>query len=262
MTFAYDVVSVLEDVTLTIPKGRMLAIVGRSGAGKSTLTDLILRLHDPTRGLVTIDGIDLKELRQEPFRHLFGVVSQESLLFNDTVLNNIRYGRSEISDERIRDAARIAKVYEFAARLPQGYDTVVGDRGIRLSGGQRQRVALARAIAHRPDVLILDEATNSLDSESEHEVQAAINEIIHHTTVIVISHRLSTVQHADAICVLDRGSIVDVGRHEELLVRCALYRNLCELQFLDVGRVAGVGDEHGTLPPTLAGGHNRSTTSE
>ena len=229
--FSYGHAPVLENVSLEIRRGEVVALVGPSGAGKSTLADLILRLYDPDSGEILLDGINLRKFRQMEYRRLFGVVSQESLLFHDTVRNNIAYGRREISEEDIQRAARIANAHDFIMSLPQGYDTLVGDRGIRLSGGQRQRVAIARAVVSNPAILILDEATSSLDSGSERLVQEAIDRVIESTTAIVIAHRLSTVLHADKIVVLDGGRIVDMGSHSELLERCKLYRRLCELQF-------------------------------
>lgn len=229
--FSYGQGQALEDVSLEINKGEVVAFVGPSGAGKSTLADLILRLYDPDSGGIFIDDIDLRNLRQQEYRRLFGVVSQESLLFHDTVRNNIRYGRDDLTDEAIERAARIANAHDFIMDLSQGYDTAVGDRGVRLSGGQRQRVAIARAVAANPPILILDEATSSLDSQSETLVQHAIDRVIETTTAIVIAHRLSTVLHADRIVVLDQRRLVDQGTHRELLKRCRLYRELCSLQF-------------------------------
>jgi subfamily B ATP-binding cassette protein MsbA len=232
ITFAYEQNLVIRDLSLTIVRGQMIAVVGRSGAGKSTLTDLILRLYDPTAGAILLDGVDIRRLRQAPYRHLFGVVSQESLLLHDSIRNNIRFGRDDISDEQVAEAAQLAHARAFIERLPEGFDTVVGDRGIRLSGGERQRVAIARAIAHRPEILILDEATSSLDSESEREVQLAVDHLLESATAIVIAHRLSTILHADRIVFLHDGEIADTGSHQELFERCAPYRRLCELQFL------------------------------
>jgi subfamily B ATP-binding cassette protein MsbA len=229
--FAYGTSPALQDVTLDISKGDVMALVGRSGAGKSTLTDLVLRLYDPDRGRVLIDGIDVRTLQHHAYRRLFGVVSQESLLFHDSVLNNIRYGRDELSDADVVRAATVANAHEFIMALPRGYDTIVGDRGVRLSGGERQRIAIARAVVHRPQILILDEATSALDSESERQVQVAIDQITENTTSIIIAHRLATVRQANRIVVLDRGRILDIGRHIELLERCPAYRTLCELQF-------------------------------
>jgi subfamily B ATP-binding cassette protein MsbA len=232
VSFAYDTRKVLHQIDLEIQKGSIVALVGPSGAGKSSLADLIMRFYDPAEGRITIDDRDIRTLRQASYRKLFGVVSQEPLLFNATVRENIAYGRDGLTEEDIVYAARIANAHEFImAELPQGYDTLVGDRGIRLSGGQRQRVAIARAMAHRPQLLILDEATSSLDSESERLVQQAIDKALHHTTAIVIAHRLSTVVNADKIVVMDQGSIMDQGKHSELLRRCELYQRLCHLQF-------------------------------
>ncbi len=231
VSFSYGAAgSVLQHVTVQVRRGEMLAIVGPSGAGKSTLVDLILRLYDPDLGVVSMDGVDLRTVAQADYRKLFGTVPQETLLFHDTVRENIRFGRL-LSEQQIVDAARLANAHGFISQLPQGYDTVIGDRGVRLSGGERQRIALARAIAHRPQILILDEATSALDSESERLVQEALESITRHTTTIVIAHRLSTILHADMIVVMDRGRVVDCESHGVLLQRCSLYRRLCELQW-------------------------------
>jgi ABC-type multidrug transport system fused ATPase/permease subunit len=231
VSFSYDGRTAIDHLTLEIRKGEFIALVGPSGAGKSTFADLVLRLHDPDSGQVRIDGVDVRSLRQREYRQLFGVVSQENLLFHDTVRNNIRYGR-DVSDEAIERAARAAHADRFIATLPQGYDTVVGDRGVRLSGGERQRVAIARALVHNPQILILDEATSALDSESERLVQEAINQVVQSTTAIVIAHRLSTVTHADRIVVLNDGRIEAIGRHEQLLSTSATYQRFCQLQFV------------------------------
>ena len=231
VSFAYGDAPVLEDVNLEIRRGETVALVGPSGVGKSTLADLVLRLYDPVSGRITIDGRDLRTLRQRDYRRLFGVVSQEALLFNTTVRENIAYGREGASGDDITRAARIANAHDFIQELPRGYDTMVGDRGIRLSGGQRQRVAIARAIVGRPPLLVLDEATSALDTESEKAVQEAIDRIIHETTSIIIAHRLSTVLHADQIVVLCEGRVEAIGRHEALLRASPTYSRLYRLQF-------------------------------
>jgi len=231
VSFDYGGERVLEHVSFEIKKGEVVALVGRSGAGKSTLADLVLRLYDPVSGRITLDGRDVRTLGQVSYRRLFGVVSQEALLFNATIRENIAYGREGLSDTDIVRAARVANADDFIMEFPQGYDTLVGDRGVRLSGGQRQRVAIARAIAGRPAILILDEATSSLDSESERLVQQAIDRAIEGTTSIIIAHRLSTVLHADKIVLLGRGGVEAIGRHGELLASSETYNRLCRLQF-------------------------------
>lgn len=231
VSFSYGADPVLGHVDVEIDRGRTVALVGPSGAGKSTFTDLLLRFYDPSEGSITIDGKDLRDLQIAPYRSLFGVVAQENLLFNDTIASNIIYGREGISREQMVAAAEAANAAEFIENLPQGYDTFVGDRGIRLSGGQRQRIAIARAIVHQPEILIMDEATSSLDTESERQVQAAIDKVVQGRTSLIIAHRLSTVLHADRIIVLENGRILDQGKHAALYERCTLYRRLCDLQF-------------------------------
>ena len=229
--FSYEGNPVIRNINLEIRKGEMLALVGPSGGGKSTLVDLILRFYDPQEGRILLDGTDIRELRLQGYRKLFGIVSQEPLLFHTSLRENILYGRPDLGDEDMRRAARIAYAETFIEAMPKGYDTVVGDRGLRLSGGQRQRIAIARAVVNRPHVLILDEATSALDSESEREVQRAITDISRMGTSIVIAHRLSTILHADRIAFIQGGAIQQIGRHEELLESSPAYRRLCEIQF-------------------------------
>lgn len=231
VTFAYDGEPTLCDVSLTVKVGEVLAIAGPSGGGKSTLVDLLPRLYDPTHGAITIDGVDLRALRIADLRRLMGIVTQETILFNDTVRNNVAYGHPEISDERIVAAARVANAHDFILQMPEGYQTVIGDRGVRLSGGQRQRLAIARAVLKDPPILIFDEATSSLDSESEQLVQQAIDRLMQGRTVFVIAHRLSTIQNADRIIVMDQGRIVQEGTHRELVAQEGLFRKLHEMQF-------------------------------
>lgn len=230
VSFAYgDGDPVLREINLEIRKGETLAVVGPSGAGKSTLTDLVLRFYDPTMGSIRLDGVDVREFRQDSYRRLFGVVPQECLLFNASIADNIAYGRKG-DREAVQEAAWVANAEEFIDRLPEGYDTLVGDRGVRLSGGQRQRIAIARAIFGNPQILILDEATSALDTESERLVQAAIDEILKRMTALVIAHRLSTIQEADRIAVLNQGSLEAVGPHEALLRESVTYRELADYQ--------------------------------
>ncbi|TAN43965.1 MAG: ABC transporter ATP-binding protein [Rhodospirillales bacterium] len=230
-SYSYGAVQALRNVSLSIHKGETVALVGPSGAGKSTLIDLLVRFDDPTSGSIALDGQDIKGFSQDGYRRLFRMVPQESMLFNASLYDNIVYGRSGITKEQVEAAAATANSHEFITALPEGYATHVGDRGIRLSGGQRQRVALARAIVDNPSILILDEATSALDSESERQVQSAIDRVLGSVTAVIIAHRLSTVLHANKIVVMDKGVIVDSGSHQDLLERCALYKRLCELQF-------------------------------
>ncbi|HEU4643309.1 MAG TPA: ABC transporter ATP-binding protein [Gemmatimonadaceae bacterium] len=236
VSFAYDAAQepVLSDITFTARKGDVIALVGASGAGKSTLVDLIPRFYEPTGGCIRLDGIDTREITLPSLRSLTGIVSQETVIFNDTVRNNIAYGRGErYTDAQIEAAARAANAHAFITELPQGYDTPLGERGTRLSGGQRQRIAIARALLVDPPVLILDEATSALDTESERLVQEAIDRLLEGRTVFVIAHRLSTIQNATEILVLDRGRVVERGTHESLLALRGAYYRLHALQFGD-----------------------------
>ena len=222
---------VLSDIDLVVPAGSVLALVGPSGAGKSTLVDLLGRFYDVSGGRITVDGVDLRDVTVRSLRDLLGVVSQDTVLFHDTVRSNIAYGRPGASTEEVERAARAANAHTFIEALPQGYDTVVGERGTRLSGGQRQRIAIARALLRDPPILILDEATSALDTESERLVQDAIERLLEGRTVFVIAHRLSTIQRADRIVVLDGGRIRESGSHHELLEAGGVYRHLHDLQF-------------------------------
>jgi subfamily B ATP-binding cassette protein MsbA len=218
---------------LTIPAGHTVALVGPSGAGKSTILNLIPRFYDIERGSVTIDGQNVRLVTIASLRGAIALVAQEVSLFDDTVRANIAYGRFGASSAEIEEAARAAAAVAFIRELPQGYDTIVGEHGIRLSGGQRQRIAIARAMLKNAPILLLDEATSALDSESERQVQRALNALIRGRTTLVIAHRLSTIQGADLICVVDRGQIVETGRHPELLARGGLYARLYAMQFAE-----------------------------
>jgi len=233
VSFGYeDGPRVLSEVSFEVRRGEIVALVGSSGSGKSTTMDLLPRFYDPSEGRITIDGVDLRDAPVESLRRQLGIVTQETILFHDTVRANIAYGLSEVSDEEVRRAAVAAHADAFVQRLPHGYDTVIGERGVKLSGGERQRVAIARAVLRNPAILLLDEATSALDTESERLVQDALERLMRDRTVLVIAHRLSTVQHADRIVVLEHGRVVASGTHRELLDQDGLYRRLYDLQFV------------------------------
>jgi subfamily B ATP-binding cassette protein MsbA len=229
---------VLTNINLKLPKGTTLALVGSSGAGKSTLADLVPRFFDPTDGSILIDDQNLKTLDLVQIRKAMGIVGQETFLFNNTVRYNIAYGNFDASDEKILEAAKRANAYDFIMQLPKGLDTMIGDRGVMLSGGQRQRLAIARALLQNPEILILDEATSALDTVSERLVQQAIDELSRDRTTLVIAHRLSTVQKADQIAVMEKGRVIELGTHEELLKKGGTYSKLCSLQFADTSEPA------------------------
>jgi subfamily B ATP-binding cassette protein MsbA len=225
---------VLHDINLEVAPGELVAIVGSSGAGKTTLVHLLPRFFDVTAGAIRIDGHDLRDVTLSSLRSQIGIVAQDTILFNDTARNNIAYGQTNASQQRVLEAARAALADDFISAMPEGYNTVIGERGFRLSGGERQRLSIARALLKNAPILVLDEATSALDSESERLVQQALHNLMVGRTVFVIAHRLSTVRRADRIVVLENGSISDVGSHEELLTRLGTYRRLYELQFIDL----------------------------
>jgi subfamily B ATP-binding cassette protein MsbA len=232
--FSYDERQpVLKNINLKIQEGEILALVGASGAGKSTTFNLIPRFYDPTSGEILLDGIDLRDITQTSLREHIGIVPQETLLFGGTIRENIRYGKLDATEDEIIAAAKAANAHQFITELPDGYDTIVGERGIKLSGGQRQRVAIARAILKNPRILLLDEATSSLDSESEHLIQEALSRLMQNRTTIIIAHRFSTVRGANRIAVLDKGELVELGTHDELIAKNGIYTKLYEMQLLN-----------------------------
>lgn len=222
---------ILEDIDFAIPRGSVIAFVGETGSGKSTIANLVARFYDPTEGRITLDGHDLRDVDMASLRRLIGVVTQETILFNDTIGNNIRYGRPGATMEEVIEAAKQANAHDFIMREKEGYDKVVGEKGCKVSGGERQRLAIARAILKNPPILILDEATSALDTATEQLVQEAINHVMADRTVFAIAHRLSTIRHANQILVLDKGRVIERGTHDELLARGGRYRKLCEMQF-------------------------------
>jgi subfamily B ATP-binding cassette protein MsbA len=226
VSFAYSGEYVLKNINLKIPKGKTIALVGPSGGGKSTLADLIPRFYDATTGSITMDGIDIKNIRLKSLRDKIAIVTQESILFNDSVYNNILFGKPNATEEEVIQAAKVAFAHDFIMELENGYQTNIGDRGMKLSGGQRQRISIARAVLKNPEILILDEATSALDNESEKWVQEAVSALMQNHTALVIAHRLSTIQHADEIIVIEKGEIVQRGKHLELVASEGLYKKL------------------------------------
>src|SRR5262249_13051429 len=239
VSFAYreiegDGLPILRNVNLEVGAGEIVAVVGSSGAGKSTLVHLIPRFFDVTSGVIKLDGHDIRDISLASLRAQIGIVTQDTILFNDTVRNNIAYGRPNVDKAAVLEAARAALAHDFIMRLPEGYDTVIGEKGLRLSGGERQRISIARALLKNAPILILDEATSALDNESEGLVQAALQNLMPGRTVFVIAHRLTTIRRVDRIVVLENGCITDSGTHEDLLTRLGTYRKLYELQFMDL----------------------------
>ncbi len=230
VSFAYENIKVLKNINLKVQKGQTIALVGQSGSGKSTLVDLIPRFYDVLEGEISIDGVNIKNCKISALRNLMGNVNQEPILFNDSVKNNISFGTTEAEDEEIRNAAKIANAHEFIIKSEKGYETNIGDGGTKLSGGQRQRLSIARAVLKNPPIMILDEATSSLDTESEKAVQDALDKLMQNRTSIVIAHRLSTIKNADLICVLSKGEIIERGTHEELIKLGGNYKKLYDLQ--------------------------------
>ena len=221
---------VVKDFSVTVPNGSVVALVGRSGAGKTTVTDLVARFHDPSTGRILLNGTDIRDLRLSTYRDLLAIVQQSVFLFDGTIRENIAYGRQDATDADVEQAARLANAHEFVERLPEGYETIVGERGVKLSGGQQQRLAIARAIVKKPEILILDEATSNLDTESEQLIQAAMAGLLAGRTTFVIAHRLSTVHRADLILLMADGAIVERGTHEELMAARGVYHEMVQRQ--------------------------------
>lgn len=233
VTFAYAEQPVLTNFSLEVPKGKTVALVGQSGSGKSTIANLITRFYDVNQGAILIDGVDVKDMQTASLRKLIGVVSQDSILFNDTIKNNLLIGKPDATDEELITATKIANAYEFINDLPEGFETNIGDAGSKLSGGQKQRLSIARAVLKNPPIMVLDEATSALDTESERLVQNALENMMKHRTSIVIAHRLSTIQNADLIVVMQKGRIVEQGTHTELIQKNGMYKRLVEMQTIE-----------------------------
>jgi len=235
VTFAYGEKEVLHNISMKIPAGKTVALVGPSGGGKSTLMDLIPRFTEVKSGEILVDGKNIKNVTMHSLRTLMGVVNQESILFNDTIYNNIAFGKPETTPEQVEAAARIANAHEFILNTENGYQTSIGDRGVKLSGGQKQRICIARAVLSNPPIMLLDEATSALDTESEKLVQDALNNLMKDRTSVIIAHRLSTIQNADIIMVIEDGRVVEQGTHSQLLQHGGLYRKLIDMQTFQEG---------------------------
>lgn len=230
VSFSYSERKVLKSINLTIPKGKTVALVGPSGGGKSTLMDIIPRFIEAESGKVFIDDVDVKQIKMESLWSLIGMVNQESMLFNDTIFNNIAFGMPNATQQEVEHAAKIANAHEFILNTDEGYQSNIGDRGMKLSGGQKQRICIARAVLKNPPIMLLDEATSALDTESEKLVQDALNNLMKNRTSLVIAHRLSTIQNADMIVVLDDGQIIETGNHSQLMASHGLYKKLIDMQ--------------------------------
>lgn len=251
VSFKYGDEYVLRDFNLVVTKGEVIALVGASGSGKTTVVNLLPRFYDLQEGRITVDGVDIRAVTLRSLRGQIGVVTQETFLFNDTVANNIKYGSPEKNQAEVEQAAKAANAHDFIIRLPQGYNTEIGERGVRLSGGERQRLAIARALLKNPPILILDEATSALDTEAEREVQKALELLMQNRTTFAIAHRLSTIRHADRILVLEQGRVVEEGRHDELIRRGGVYKRLYDLQFFQGETEADGGEQHAPADKAL-----------
>lgn len=230
ITFGYEDQVILKDFSLTIPKGKMVALVGQSGSGKSTIANLITRFYDVQEGEILIDGVNIKNIKLSSYRKLFGLVTQDNILFNDSIANNISLGQPEASLLQIENAAKVANAHHFVSELPHAYNTSIGEAGGKLSGGQKQRISIARAVLKNPPIMILDEATSALDTESEKLVQEALENMMENRTSLVIAHRLSTIKKADHIVVMEKGKIIEQGNHQTLYEQAGVYKKLVDLQ--------------------------------